>query len=961
MVSAAVTSSILSNANTQFLAQLFARYKQNPNNVDGEWAHFFAQLDDDAKAILNDSEGASWGNGRVTPDYEMDVPWAAPAAAPRTTAKANDTTAFNAADIRAFTIDSIRALMLIRAYRVRGHVQADLDPLKLSPPTYHPELDYKSYGFTESDLDRDIFIDNVLGLQTASLRDIIAVCQQTYCGRVGFEFMHIQDADAKGWLQERIEGTQYHNLFSVDEKKQILRELNRGEAFEKYLQLKYTGTKRFGVEGGESIIPALDELIRQAANHDVAEIIFGMAHRGRLNVLANVLDKSLVAIFSEFQGTPAHPEDVQGSGDVKYHLGTSVDKQIGDKTVHLSLTANPSHLEAVDPVVIGKVRAKQDRLGDKERSRVMGVLLHGDAAFAGQGIVAETFGFSDLKGYRTGGTVHFVINNQIGFTTNPSFSRSSPYCSDVALMVKSPIFHVNGDDPEAVVWVTRLAVEYRQRFKKDVVVDIYCYRRQGHNESDEPAFTQPKMYQAIAKHPTTRTLYAKALIERGFISEEEDKAISADYQKVLEQAFDAATNYRANKADWLEGAWAGLGVATGDDRKGHTAVSLDLLKQIGERITTVPDSFNLNPKIKRQLVAKANAIKTGEGIDWATAEALAFGSLLAEGSRVRLSGQDCGRGTFSQRHAILYDQTDETPYIPLNNLWAEQATIEVIDSPLAENSVLGFDYGYSTSDPNTLVLWEAQFGDFVNGAQVIIDQFISSAESKWLRMSGLVMLLPHGYEGQGPEHSSARLERFLQQCAEDNLQVANCSTPANYFHILRRQLRRNFRKPLILMTPKSLLRHKLCVSRLEDMGLNSTFHRVLPEIDTLVADSKIKRVVLCSGKVYYDLYEARAAANIKDIALVRLEQFYPFPVTSLEVQLQRYKGAQVIWCQEEPENMGAWTFVDRRLEAVMQKVGMKAGRPQYAGRPEAASPAAGSLKRHNAEQEALLRAALSLK
>ena len=954
--------SFLSNASAGFVDALLTHYQQDPASVPAEWAQFFRDMTDSASRAAR----ASWGeasNGFYH-DADLDVPYPSAPKAAKTPAKGEGVTAagaaFTAEQVRQIAKDSVRALMLIRAYRALGHLAADLDPLGLTPAGEHPELDYRTYGFTDADLTKPIYIVNVLGLSNPTLGQIISTLKQTYCERIGYEFLHVQDAHAKQWLQEKIEGTRYHALFSTAEKKQILDHLTRAESFEKFLDRKYVGTKRFGLEGGESLIPALEEAIRASGELGVREMAFGMAHRGRLNVLTNVLGKPFRAVFSEFQGNPAHPDDVQGSGDVKYHLGTSNDRDYGSYKVHVSLTANPSHLEAVNPVVLGKVRAKQAQRKDDDRKEVVAVLLHGDAAFAGQGVVAESFGLSDLKGYRTGGTLHFVINNQIGFTTSPAYARSSPYCTDVAQMVKSPIFHVNGDDPEAVVWVTRLACEYRARFKKDVVIDIICYRRHGHNESDEPAFTQPKMYKAIGKHPTTRTLYAQALEVEGTLAAGESEQITARFVAQLDVDFEGSKSYKAQKADWLEGAWAGLERASGGDRKGNTAVSLDLLREVGARISAVPETFDANPKIRRQLDAKLKAISEGKDIDWATAEALAFGTLLAEGTPVRLSGQDVGRGTFSQRHAILYDQSNETPYLPLNNLWPEQATIEVIDSPLAEFSVLGFDYGYSLADPHTLVCWEAQFGDFVNGAQVMIDQFISSAESKWLRMAGLVMLLPHGFEGQGPEHSSARLERFLQSCAEDNIQVANCSTPAQYFHILRRQMRRNFRKPLVMVTPKSLLRHKQCVSRLEEMGPDTSFHRVLPDATLTVADAKIRRVVLCSGKVYYDLLQARDAASITDVALVRLEQYYPFPHKSLVAQLARFPQAEVVWCQEEPENMGAWTFLDRRLEAVLTEVAGKSRRPVYAGRPEAASPATGMLSRHTQEQDKLVREALGL-
>ncbi|MEK9754772.1 MAG: 2-oxoglutarate dehydrogenase E1 component, partial [Rhodospirillaceae bacterium] len=653
------------------------------------------------------------------------------------------------------------------------------------------------------------------------------------------------------------------------------------EGFEKYLDKKFTGTKRFGLDGGESLVPAMEQIFKRGSQLGIEEIVLGMAHRGRLNVLANVMGKPFQAIFHEFQGGSSNPDDVGGSGDVKYHLGSSSDRVFDGKTVHLSLTANPSHLECVNTVCLGKVRAKQRQKNDVEREKVMALLLHGDAAFAGQGLVPEAFDLSNLFGYRTGGTIHIVINNQIGFTTSPRFSRTSHYCSDVAKVVAAPIFHVNADDVEAVTHCARIATEYRQRFKKDVVIDMICYRRHGHNEGDEPMFTQPVMYKKIGAHPTTQQIYAQKLINEKVMTQEEvDKQIS-DFSSQLDRAFEASTNYKANKADWFDGVWSGLSIAYGDARRGETGVPMDRLKEIGEGLTRVPGNFNAHKRILRQLEQKREMFTSGEGIDWATAEALAFGSLLLEGHAVRLSGQDSGRGTFSQRHSVLVDQETEERYIPLNNLRFGQAPYEVIDSPLSEAGVLGFEYGYSLAEPNMLVLWEAQFGDFANGAQVIIDQFIAAGELKWLRMSGLVMLLPHGYEGQGPEHSSARLERYLQISGEDNWQVVNCTTPANFFHVLRRQVRRNFRKPLVVMTPKSLLRHKLCVSDLADLGPGTSFHRVLGETEKLVADDKVKRVVLCSGKVYYDLLAERTTRGIKDIALVRVEQLYPFPVRSL--------------------------------------------------------------------------------
>jgi 2-oxoglutarate dehydrogenase E1 component len=952
--------SFLTGANATYVSELYARFVKNSADVDGEWAQFFRSLDDDAREILAELKGAPWGRngntviGATSPD---DAPAKGAAAAPAKVAAAAPTVA----EIRKVALDSIRALMLIRVYRVRGHLEASLDPLGLQKREPHPELDYHSYGFTDADLDREIFIDNALGLETATLRTILKILRETYCGKIGVEFMHIQDPEQKAWIQKRIESIRNHTEFTERGKQTILERLTEAEGLERFLQLKYTGTKRFGLEGGEPLIPALEQILKRGSQLGLTDVTLGMAHRGRLNVLTNFMKKPFVALFSEFQGNPAKPEDVQGSGDVKYHLGTSADRDFDGHVVHLSLTPNPSHLEVADAVVLGKVRAKQTRTGDEDRRESMAVLIHGDAAFAGQGVVHECFAMSQLKGYTTGGTVHVVINNQIGFTTAPQYSRSGPYCTDVAKMVQAPIFHVNGDDPEAVVHVARIATEFRQEFATDVVLDMVCYRRHGHNESDEPAFTQPLMYRKIASHPTTRQLYADKLVAEGVVTAEQADRLVSDFQAMLEQEFGAAKSYKVNKADWLEGRWAGLGALTDEEemRDENTDVAPDLLAEVGRAITTVPDGFNLNRKITRQLEAKQQMMATGQGLDWATAEALAFGSLLVEGTSVRLSGQDSGRGTFSHRHSVLVDQETESRYVPLNHVRDGQAQFEVIDSLLSEEGVLGYEYGYTLSDPAGLTLWEAQFGDFANGAQVIIDQFISAGEAKWLRMSGLVLLLPHGYEGQGPEHSSARLERYLQLSAEDNWQVCNLTTPANYFHALRRQVRRNYRKPLVIMTPKSLLRHKLAISPLAEFGPGSRFRRVLPETEALVADEAIRRVVLCTGKVYYDLFEERAKRGIDDVAIIRVEQLYPWPKDTVLKQLARYPNAEVVWAQEEPANMGAWVFVDRRLEFILEELSHKVRKAHYVGRTAAAAPATGLHKNHVYEQALLVEQALT--
>jgi 2-oxoglutarate dehydrogenase E1 component len=959
-----VLASAMSGANATYLADLYARWAEKPESVDPSFSELFGALNDEARAVLTDAVGASWApriRGAFGPEPEApapkkgEKPGAAPAAATNTVDKA--------AAQRA-VLDSIRALMLIRSYRVRGHLEAQLDPLGLQTPKPHPELDPKTYGFAEADLDRPIFLDFVLGREYATLREILAICRASYCGSIGTEFMHIQDPEQKSWIQRRIEGAPWVKAFDTPAKRQILQQLTEAEGFEAFCAKKYATTKRFGLEGGESTIPAIQSVIEVAAGQGVNEVTIGMAHRGRLNVLVNIVKKPFTAVFSEFKGSSAHPDDVQGSGDVKYHLGTSTDVEINGRMVHLSLQPNPSHLEAVDPVVVGKVRARQDMAGDtKTRRSVMGITLHGDAAFAGQGLVYETLAMSQLIGYRTGGTIHIVTNNQIGFTTVPAHAYSGLYCTDVAKSIQVPILHVNGDDAEAVVFCARMAAEFRMQFGADFVLDIVCYRRHGHNETDEPAFTQPLMYGRIREMKTTRTLYAEKLAREGSIPAEDSKAVLDAFNAHLEEAFQAAASFKPNKADWLEGHWSGLkSVAVGEEvEKLHeTAVSLETLREVGGVLSRVPSDFGANPKILRQLEAKRQAIETGEGIDWATGEALAFGTLLLEGHRVRLSGEDVQRGTFSHRHAYLIDQKTQAEYVPLNNLRADQPKFEAFNSLLSEFGVLGFEYGYTLADPRTLVLWEAQFGDFANGAQVIIDQFIASAETKWLRMSGLVMLLPHGYEGQGPEHSSARLERYLQLCAERNMRVGNLTTPANYYHALRRQLKANYRKPLVLMTPKSLLRHKLAVSPLADFGPGSAFQYIIPETDALVAEDQVKRVVLCTGKVYYDLLAERREKGVKDVAIIRVEQLYPFAKTTLAKTLAPYRNADVVWCQEEPENMGAWTFIDRKVEGVLRDIEIKAKRPIYVGRIEAASPATGLAKVHQQQQEALVREALGL-
>jgi 2-oxoglutarate dehydrogenase E1 component len=979
-------TSFLNGVNAAYIEEMQALYEQNPGAVSAEWRLFFQSLHEEKAGSLaagnqHGTSGPSWARPldelQSTANAELTAALTGDhGAAERTIRDKMRARAASAgydlsvaASLRA-TQDSIRALMLIRAYRVTGHLAADLDPLGLAERKAHKELRPETYGFTDADLDRPIFIDKVLGLETATVRQILRILRRTYCRHIGVEFMHITSPAQKAWIQERIEGEEKDINFTPEGRRAILNKLIEAETYEAFCQAKYTGTKRFGLEGAESMVPALEQIIKRGGQLGVEEIVVGMAHRGRLNVLANVMGKPHRAIFNEFKGGSFKPDDVEGSGDVKYHLGASSDREFDGNKVHLSLTANPSHLEIVDPVVLGKVRAKQDQHGCKpgERTPVLPLLIHGDAAFAGQGVVAECFGLSGLKGHRTGGSIHFVINNQIGFTTNPRHSRSSPYCTDVAKMVEAPIFHVNGDDPEAVVHVAKVATEFRMRFQKPVVIDMICYRRHGHNESDEPLFTQPLMYKRIKTHPTTSELYAHRLTEEGVVTTEDVARMRSEFRSRLESEHKAADSYKPNRADWLDGRWSGIGHAEDDDRRGNTGVAVEALEDIGRRITTVPNDFNAHKTVQRLLERRREMVETGEGIDWAMAEHLAFGSLLAEKVPVRLSGQDVERGTFSQRHAVLIDQESERRYTPLKYVAPDQQRFEVINSMLSEEAVLGFEYGYTLAEPNALVMWEAQFGDFANGAQVVIDQFISSGERKWLRMSGLVMLLPHGYEGQGPEHSSARIERYLQLSAEDNWQVAYCTTPANYFHILRRQIHRKFRKPLVLLTPKSLLRHKRVHSSLADLGPGTSFHRVLwdeaqsrpGERIRLKPDAEIRRVVLCTGKVYYDLYEAREAADINDLYLMRVEQLYPFPARALLAELVRFKNAEIVWCQEEPRNMGAWTFIEHNIEWVLEQSGARQRRPQYAGRAAAASTATGQLSRHDQEQAALVRAALGL-
>ena len=940
-----MNDSFLNSANAPYVAELYFKYTQNPKSIDESWKSFFSSLNEDELSIISDFGGPEWKKRgtNVIDDISFDK-----------VVRSSSAVDFNS--FKTSTLDSIRALRLIRAYRINGHLIANLDPLNLHKKNYHPELDYKSYGFSENDLDREIFIDGSLGLETATLNEIIQILNKTYASSIGVEFLHIQSVEQKQWVQERIEEVHNKTNFTTQGKKAIFQRLVESELFEQYLDKKFLGTKRYGVEGGESMIPGIEQIVKQSCLAGVQDIYFGTAHRGRLTLLATVLGMPYRGILSKFQGSLNDPNEVLGSGDVKYHLGVSSDREFDGKSIHLSLTPNPSHLEAVDPVVAGKVRAKQTLLQDKTTDKVFGILIHGDAAMAGQGIVAETFAMSQLRGFRTGGIIHFVINNQIGFTTTPHYGRSAPYCTEIAKMVQAPIFHVNGDDPEAVVHVCRLAAEYRNLFKEDVVVDMFCYRRSGHNEADEPMFTQPLMYKKIKQHQTTLNLYKDQLIKEEILTEDEAKTKLSDFKKFLDNEFELSKSYKPNKADWLDGTWTGIKIASIDARRGKTSSTADDLKILAKEIHTIPEGFTPHKRIKKIYNDREQSIIEGKNIDWATAEALAFATLLKDGYGVRLSGQDVGRGTFSHRHAVLYDQENEKRFVPLRHFRKEQALFEIVDSFLSEFGVLGFEYGYSQADPKTLVIWEAQFGDFSNGAQTIIDQFITTGERKWLRMSGLTLLLPHGHEGQGPEHTSSRLERFLQMCAEDNIQVANCTSPANYFHILRRQMMRDFRKPLILMTPKSTLRHKGNTSAIEDFVNGSTFHRVLRKPLSGEEKNKINRVVLCSGKIYFELQDHIDALKHDNIHIIRLEQLYPFPYEALEEELIDFKNCEMIWCQEEPKNMGAWQFVQERVLSVVKKVTGK-NELHFIGRRAAASPATGVFDRHLSNQKNIIRLA----
>jgi len=954
-------TSFLNKSNSAFIERMYIKFIKNDPDLPDSWKNYFEGIGDELNIITKEINGPSWGYKNKT--IHIDELQKKINLGDQNSIDNLDNS--NQSDINSTRSNeySIKAVSMIRSYRQRGHLIAKLDPLGLLKSDYLDELHPESFGFEKEDYKKKIYLGGVTNKKYSNIIELLSFLKKTYCETIGYEFMHISNPTERKWFRDRIELSQNNNNFTKNGKEAILNKLIQAEGFEKFLHKKYVGTKRFGLDGGESLIPALEQIIKISGQSKVKEVKIGMSHRGRLNVLANVLQKSYKRIFNEFAGEFGTSSD-EGAGDVKYHLGASSNREFDGNSVHVSLTDNPSHLEAVNPVVLGQTRAKQYFHKDKERNKVIPILIHGDAAFAGQGVVAECFAMSGLPGHNTGGTIHIIVNNQIGFTTSPRFARSSPYPSDIAKMVDAPIIHANGDDPEAVVYAARIATEFRLKFNRDVVVDLICYRRFGHNEGDEPSFTQPLMYEKIKNHPSTTKVYGKKLIDENVISKDSLDNSIKKFKNLLDDQYKNAKDYKP-KIAWFEGTWSAYKPEKGKDKRGVTGADTKKLLEISEKINTPLDKLNLHKTIIKILNNRKKVVKSGFNIDWSTAEALAFGSLLEEGYPVRLVGQDSGRGTFSQRHSVLRNQKDNSRYVPLNNISNNQKQFEVVDSFLSELAVLGFEYGYSLVEPNTLTLWEAQFGDFANGAQVVIDQFISSGERKWRRASGLVMLLPHGYEGQGPEHSSARLERFLQLCSNDNMQVMNCTTPANYFHALRRQMHRDFRKPLIMMTPKSLLRNKYCVSNLEDFSKKNTFHRILwdhaidPQIKGFIKlkkSSQIEKVIMCSGKVYFDLLEAREKLKKDNVILIRIEQLYPFPAKTLVKELKPYaKNAKFFWCQEEPKNMGAWFSVRDYIQWTLDNIKANNNKISYIGRSPDATPATGYAKRHISQQQEIIK------
>ena len=929
--------SYLFGGNAPFVEEIYQRYLEDPASVEPRWHDYFEQLQLEPGPVAADVDHSA-----VRQEF-YDLAHA------QHGKPSLDT---SGASVAVAASKQVAVLQLINAYRVRGHQKAQLDPLGLQEQTSISELDPSYHALTEADMDTVFSTGSLVGVPQAKLREIVAHLQETYCRSIGAEYMHITDTIQKRWIQQQLEGSRGQAKFSQQMRRHILRKLVCAEGLEQYLHTKYVGQKRFSLEGGESLIPLLDELIWRAGSQQVKETVIGMAHRGRLNVLVNTIGKNPADLFQEFEGVC--DLETNTCGDVKYHQGFSSDMKTPGGPVHLALAFNPSHLEIVNPVVEGSVRARQHRRRDLNGSEVLPVLIHGDAAFSGQGVVMETLNMSQARGFNTGGTVHIIINNQIGFTTsNPIDARSTMYCTEVARMIQAPIFHVNGDDPEAVVYVTQLALDYRQQFKCDVVIDLVCYRRHGHNEADEPAVTQPVMYQKIRSHETTVKLYAKRLVDEGVVTQEDADSMLDDYRAMLdagklvsrELETDVDKTYVIDWTPYRQIHWT---------HSSDTSMTMKAIKQVAKIITTLPEGFEVHSRANKVLEDRRKMSKGELPIDWGFAENIAYGGLLMDGHPVRLSGQDSGRGTFFHRHAVYHNLNQRDAYVPLQNLSEEQGHFRVIDSLLSEEAVLGYEYGYATASPESLVIWEAQFGDFANGAQVVIDQFISAGEVKWGRLCGLVMMLPHGYDGQGPEHSSARLERYLQLCACDNMQVVYPTTPAQMFHLLRRQALRPYRKPLIIMSPKSLLRHKLSTSSLEDLT-NGQFELVIDELDD-IKPTQVKRIVICTGKVYFDLLEKRREKNLKDVAIVRLEQLYPLPEERLTEVFGHYKKAnEIVWCQEEPKNQGAWYFIHPRL----RDLATDKQRILYAGRPEYAAPAEGLLYAHQAAQAELVDAALS--
>ncbi len=954
-------TSFLSKSNSAFIEEMYLKFINKDSDLPESWKKYFLGIGEEVDVVAKEINGPSWSPKKKKIDIDaiqinLDKEQ-------NNLSESNITSTINKKELSKDNRRSIRAVSLIRSYRQRGHLIANLDPLELRKIEYLDELHPESYGFNKEDYNKKIYLDGIANRNYSTIKEILSFLRKTYCGKIGYEYMHISNPTERKWFRDRVEKDENALQFTKNGKEAILNKIIQAEGFEKFLHTKYVGTKRFGLDGAESLIPALEQIIKIGGQKKVKEVKIGMSHRGRLNVLANVLQKSYKRIFNEFAGEIESSSDDDSAGDVKYHLGASSDRVFDNNSVHVSLTDNPSHLEAVNPVVLGQTRAKQFFHKDKERKKVIPILIHGDASFAGQGIVAECFAMSGLPGHNTGGTIHFIINNQIGFTTSPRFARSSPHPSDVAKMVDSPIIHANGDDPESVVYAARIATEFRLKFNRDVVVDLVCYRRFGHNEGDEPSFTQPLMYKKIKNHLSTVKIYGNKLVDEKTISSEDLNNQIKKFKDLLDDQYKNAKNYNP-KIEWFEGTWSRYKPRRGQDKRGDTGYSTTKLLEISDKIHSLSSELNIHKTIVKIFEARKNSMHKGNGIDWSTAEALAFGSLLEEGYPVRLVGQDSGRGTFSQRHSVLRNQIDNSRYIPLNNISNKQKNFEIVDSFLSELAVLGFEYGYSLVEPNTLTIWEAQFGDFANGAQVIIDQFISSGERKWLRASGLVLLLPHGFEGQGPEHSSARLERFLQLCSNDNMQVMNCTTPANYFHALRRQMHRDFRKPLVIMTPKSLLRNKYCVSQIDDFSKQNSFHRVLwdhamdPKTKGFIKlkkNNEIKKVILCSGKIYFDLLSAREKLKKDDVILFRIEQLYPFPAKSLVKEIKPFaQNAKFYWCQEEPKNMGAWLLVRDYIQWTLDYIRAKSRKISYIGRNPDATPATGYAKRHLAQQKEII-------